>query len=157
MTMINNSIIKLMMFTESGTISRSHITINFIVKATALPCYLVSLAVVQQRATIWFHCNRFWAVLGTWYQFVLPLRKSSFIVARQVLFGLPLCLFPPYGIEPQVGGECDQLTECVFLPPCRLDFWTLHDLLLHHFLFFLSRISLNCYEDGSDGTHLEYL
>ena len=30
---------------------------------------------------------------------LLPLRRSSFTVARQIFFGLPLCLFPTYGIQ----------------------------------------------------------
>ena len=106
-----------------------------------LPWYLVPPAAVQQRATIWFYFNLPWAILGAWYKFVLPLRRVA--VARQVFFRLPLVSLhhvrsnslQPLLVDFQVGGGYDQLTECVFLPPFQVDFWIMHDLVLHHFLF----------------------
>ena len=61
--------------------------------------YLVSPAAVQQRATIWFHFNRSWVILGVRYQFALTFRRSAWTVAPQVFFGLHLCLFQPCGIH----------------------------------------------------------
>ena len=52
-----------------------------------LPCYLVPPAAGQQRATIWFHFNWSLAIVGSWYKFILPLRRSSFTVAHQIFFG----------------------------------------------------------------------
>ena len=59
---------------------------------TLLPCFP---AAMEQRVASWFHFNQSWVILGSWYQLVLPLCKSSFTVACQVLFGLPLHFFPP--------------------------------------------------------------
>ena len=42
------------------------------------------------------------SILGNFRSLIpidLPLRRSFFAVARQVFFGLPLCLFPPCGIQ----------------------------------------------------------
>ena len=61
--------------------------------------YLVSPAAVQQQATIWFHVNRSWVILGVRCQFALTFRRSAWTVARQVFFRLHLCLFSPCGIH----------------------------------------------------------
>ena len=124
--------------------SKKHILDTY----TTLPCYIVPPAAVQQQATIWFHFNLSWAILGAWYQLVLPLCRSSLTVARQVLFGLPLHLFPQYGIQfiatfaGRVLGRQRMWPVNWMRLFANLDFWILHNLVLHDFLFYLSRISL---------------
>ena len=83
--------------------------------------------------------------------------KSSLIYLCVSLHHVGSNSLQPLLVESQVGGGCEQLTECVFLPPFHLDFWTLHNLVLHYLFFSLSRISLRFYKDSSDGTHLEGL
>ena len=86
---------------------------------------------------------------------LLLLAKFSLVYLCVSFHHLKSNSWQPLLIESQVGGRSDQLTECVFLLLCHLDFWNMLDLLLNHFLLYLSKISLRLYKAGSDETHLE--